>query len=353
MLDIKFIKTESLKEKPAKDKLLGNSFTDYMFTMQYAEGKGWHNPIIEPYRDLGPSPSSMFFYYNQGMFDTLKAYKSVDGKVCLFRPDTNAKRTNRSYNHLCIPSIPEEDFVQAVSELVSVERDWLLEKDGAFLCVRPFVINNNSLGAENEKTYSFVIILSPSIELYEGAFSPVGISVDYEYTRTVNGVTEVIKTGDTQTSKFIAQSRSHSEGFSQVLWLDSADHKYFENTDVMTLFFKIGGKIITPEINGDIIPNITRDWVIDLVKAFDTEVEERKISIDELFEAYKNGLLEEVFITDLSTVISPVNKLRYKKEVMTIGDGGIGELSQKIYNTLTGIQSGALDDPFGWRVEIK
>lgn len=355
MLDIQFKPAAALKERPKKGQPLGfgKIFTDYMFTMQYTEGKGWHDPVIEPFHNLSLSPAAMVFHYGQEMFEGLKAYKGEGGKVFLFRPDMNAKRANRSNDRLCIPQIPEEDFVQAVKELVSVERDWIPEDEGTSLYIRPFIIATDEfLGVAPSQTYLFMIILSPSGAYYESGLAPVGIWIEDEYVRAVKGGTGFAKTGGNYASSLIAQVKAHDEGFSQVLWLDGVERKYIEEVGAMNIFFKISGKLVTPMLNGSILPGVTRDSVIQLVRSWGYEVEERRISVEELLAAQHSGALEEVFGTGTAAVISPVGKLRFQDEIMTIHDGKIGELSQKIYDTVTGIQWGKLDDPFGWRIEV-
>lgn len=355
MLDIQFKPAAALKEKPKKGQPLGfgKIFTDYMFTMQYTEGKGWHDPVIEPFHNLSLSPAAMVFHYGQEMFEGLKAYKGEGGKVFLFRPDMNAKRANRSNDRLCIPRLPEEDFVQAVKELVSVERDWIPEDEGTSLYIRPFIIATDEfLGVAPSQTYLFMIILSPSGAYYESGLAPVGIWIEDEYVRAVKGGTGFAKTGGNYASSLIAQVKAHDEGFSQVLWLDGVERKYIEEVGAMNIFFKISGKLVTPMLNGSILPGVTRDSVIQLARSWGYEVEERRISVEELLAAQHSGALEEVFGTGTAAVISPVGKLRFQDEIMTIHDGKIGELSQKIYDTVTGIQWGKLDDPFGWRIEV-
>ena len=265
----------------------------------------------------------------------------------------NAKRANRSNDRLCIPQIPEEDFVQAVKELVSVERDWIPEDEGTSLYIRPFIIATDEfLGVAPSQTYLFMIILSPSGAYYESGLAPVGIWIEDEYVRAVKGGTGFAKTGGNYASSLIAQVKAHDEGFSQVLWLDGVERKYIEEVGAMNIFFKISGKLVTPMLNGSILPGVTRDSVIQLVRSWGYEVEERRISVEELLAAQHSGALEEVFGTGTAAVISPVGKLRFQDEIMTIHDGKIGELSQKIYDTVTGIQWGKLDDPFGWRIEV-
>ncbi|MEE1197990.1 MAG: branched-chain amino acid aminotransferase [Acutalibacteraceae bacterium] len=354
MLDIKVTKTTNPKEKPAKGAALGfgRIFTDHMFIMNYTEGKGWHDARIEPYHNLELSPASMVFHYGQEMFEGLKAYRNGDNAY-LFRPDMNAKRANASNERLCIPEIPEEDFVQAVAELVKIDKDWIPTDEGTSLYIRPFVIaTDDFLGVAPSKTYMFIVILSPSGAYYASGLAPVGIWIEDEYVRAVKGGMGFAKTGGNYAASLIAQVKAHDGGYSQVLWLDGVERKYIEEVGAMNIFFKIGGKIVTPMLNGSILPGITRNSVIQVCKSWGYEVEERKISVDELVAAAKSGELEEVFGTGTAAVISPVGKLRYVDDVMEIGGGKIGEVTQKLYDTITGIQWGKTEDPFGWRIEL-
>ena len=355
MLDIKIELTKNPKQKPAPGAKLGfgKIFTDHMFMMNYTEGKGWHDPRIVPYQNISLDPSAMVFHYGQEMFEGLKAYKNPDGNVYLFRPDMNAKRTNNTNDRLVIPQLPVEDFVQAVSAVVDVDRDWIPTEPGTSLYLRPFIIATDEfLGVAPSKTYLFMVILSPSGAYYESGLAPVGIWIEDEYVRAVRGGIGFAKTGGNYAASLIAQQKAHDAGFSQVLWLDGVERKYIEEVGAMNIFFKIAGKVVTPALSGSILPGITRDSTIQLCKEWGYEVEERKISADELLEAQNNGTLEEVWGTGTAAVISPVGKLRYKDEVMTIANGETGPLSMKLYDTITGIQLGKLPDNKGWRVKV-
>ena len=355
MLDIKYELTATPKEKPAKGQKLGfgKIFTDHMFVMNYTAGKGWHDARIVPFQNISLSPAAMVYHYGQEMFEGLKAYKGEDGQVYLFRPDMNAKRTNATNDRLVIPQLPEEDFVQAVSAVVDVDRDWIPTEPGTSLYIRPFIIATDEfLGVAPSKTYLFMVILSPSGAYYESGLAPVGIWIEDEYVRAVRGGIGFAKTGGNYAASLIAQQKAHDAGFSQVLWLDGVERKYIEEVGAMNIFFKIAGKVITPSLNGSILPGITRNSTIQLCKDWGYEVEERKISAEELLEAQKNGTLEECFGTGTAAVISPVGKLRYQDDVMTINGGNIGPLSQKLYDTITGIQTGILPDEKGWRVKV-
>ena len=355
MLNIRVEKTQNPKKKPAKgDKLgFGHIFTDHMFIMNYDEGQGWHDARIVPFQNITLSPAAMVFHYGQTMFEGLKAYKGDNGEVYLFRPDMNAKRANNSNKRLCIPSIPEEDFVQAVKAVVDIDRDWIPDEPGTSLYIRPFVISTDDhLGVAPSKSYLFMVILSPSGAYYESGLAPVGIWIEDDYVRAVRGGIGFAKTGGNYAASLAAQVKAHDDGYSQVLWLDGVERKYIEEVGAMNIVFKIAGKVVTPMLNGSILPGITRDSVLTLCRDWGYEVEERKISVDELIEAAHNGTLEEVFGTGTAAVVSPVGKLRYKNEVFEIGGGKIGELTQKLYDELTGIQWGKRPDTRGWRQTV-
>lgn len=353
MLDIKITKTNTPKAKPEGALGFGKIFTDHMFIMNYTEGRGWHDARIEPFADLTMSPASMVFHYGQEMFEGLKAYRGENGETYLFRPDMNAKRTNDTNDRLCIPHLPEEDFVQAVKAIVKVDEDWVPSEPGTSLYVRPFIIATDPfLGVSPSKTYLFIIILSPSGAYYASGLQPVGIWIEDDYVRAVRGGMGFAKTGGNYAASLAAQVKAHDAGYSQVLWLDGVERKYIEEVGAMNIFFKIDGKIVTPKLNGSILPGITRNSVLQLCRAWGMDVEERLVSVEELLEAQHNGKLEEVFGTGTAAVISPVGKLRYKDDVMQIGDGSIGPVSQKLYDTITGIQLGKIADEFGWRVTV-
>ena len=354
-MEIKVTKTTAPKAKPAKGEKLGfgHIFTDHMFVMNYTEGKGWHDARIEPYANLSLAPSAMVFHYGQEMFEGLKAYRGADDKIYLFRPDMNAKRANASNERLCIPEIPEDMFVEAVKAVVDIDRDWVPSDEGTSLYIRPFVIATDEfLGVAPSKTYLFMVILSPSGAYYESGLAPVGIWIEDEYVRAVKGGMGFAKTGGNYAASLAAQVKAHDDGYSQVLWLDGVERTYIEEVGAMNIFFKIDGKIVTPMLNGSILPGITRNSVIELCKQWGMTVEERKVSVDELITAQKEGRLEECFGTGTAAVISPVGKLRYKDDVMTINNNEIGEISQKLYDTITGIQWGKIAGPEGWSVEV-
>lgn len=355
MLNIRVEKTKNPKEIPGKDNPLtfGTIFTDHMFMMNYETGKGWFDPRIVPYQKLELEPSAMVFHYAQEMFEGLKAYRADDGRALLFRPDMNAKRAKATNERLCIPQIPEEDFVQAIKELVKVDEAWIPTKEGTSLYVRPFIIATDEfLGVRPSDTYLFIIILSPVGAYYPEGLNPVKIWIEDDYVRAVRGGIGFAKTGGNYAASLAAQVKAHDEGYSQVLWLDGVERKYIEEVGAMNIFFKINGKVVTPMLNGSILPGITRNSTIELLKQWGIPVEERRISVDELLEAATNGSLEEVFGTGTAAVISPVGHLRFEDNVIQVQDGGIGPISQKLYDTIVGTQLGRIEDVNNWTVTI-
>ena len=356
-MDIRFEKASVLKQKPADETKLGfgQIFTDHMFIMDYTEGQGWHDARIIPYGDLTLSPAALCLHYGQEVFEGMKAYRRKDGEIQLFRPTENFKRLNSSNERLVIPELPVEMAMEGLMELLKVEKDWVPSADGASLYIRPFIIAVDPfLGVRPGSEYRFIIILSPSGAYYASGLNPVKIYVESKYVRAVRGGMGYTKTGGNYAASLKGQDEAHNEGYSQVLWLDGVEQKYVEEVGAMNIMFVIDGEIVTPELQGSILPGITRKSVLELCKSWGMKVSERRISIEEIAKAYDEGKLNEVFGTGTAAVISPVGKLRYVDDVMTIGDGGIGELSQKLYDTVTGIQTGKVADPYGnWHVCVE
>ena len=356
MLEIKIEKTTNPKPIPGPENPLvfGTIFTDHMYVMDYTKGKGWHDPRIIPYQPVVLEPSAMVFHYGQEMFEGLKAYKTDDGRTLLFRPDKNIERANNSNRRLMIPEIDPEDFLNAIKTLVKVDEAWIPSKPGTSLYIRPFVIATDPfLGVRPSDTYKFIIILSPVGAYYPEGLNPVKIWIEDEYVRAVKGGIGEAKTGGNYVASLAAQVKAHDEGYSQVLWLDGVERKYIEEVGAMNIFFKINGRVVTPMLNGSILPGVTRNTCIALCKEWGMPVEERRISVEELVEAARTGALEEVWGSGTAAVISPVGHLRYEEEVFEIGDGGIGPVSQRLYETVTGIQLGHLEDTHHWTVEVK
>lgn len=356
MQTIRIERTTAPKEKPGQDNPLvfGTIFTDHMFVMDYDEENGWHDPRVIPYQPLVLEPSCMVFHYGQEMFEGLKAYKADDGRILLFRPDKNIERANRSNRRLCIPEIPEDIFLEALKTVVKVDADWIPTRPGTALYIRPFVIATDPfLGVRPSHTYKFIIILSPVGAYYESGLDPVKIWIEDEYVRAVKGGIGEAKTGGNYVASLASQVKAHDEGYAQVLWLDGVHRKYIEEVGAMNIFFKINGTVVTPALNGSILPGVTRDSAIQLCKMWEIPVEERQISVDEVIKTAESGEMEECFGTGTAAVVSPVGELRFENEKMPISNNHIGELTQRIYDTITGIQLGRIEGPEGWSVEVK
>ena len=347
--------SRNLKDKPADESKLGfgHIFTDHMLMINYTDGKGWHDARIVPYGNLSLDPACQVLHYGQEIFEGLKCYRTPQGGFNLFRPRANFERFARSAERMGMAPLPVEDGLETLLALLDVDKEWTPHQEGTSLYIRPFIIATEPfLGVDVSETFLFMIILSPSGAYYESGLEPVGIWIEDEYVRAVRGGMGFAKTGGNYAASLAGQVKAHDDGYSQVLWLDGVERKYIEEVGAMNIFFKIDGKIVTPMLNGSILPGITRDSVLQICRDWGLPTEERRISVDELLEAQANGKLEEVFGTGTAAVISPVGKLRYKDDVMVIGDGKIGEISQKLYDTVTGIQLGKIEDKFGWRVKV-
>jgi branched-chain amino acid aminotransferase len=348
-------RTEHPKEKPsAKGLRFGTVFTDHMFVMDYDTKNGWNNGRIVPYGPIQLDPAAVVLHYGQEMFEGLKAYKTAAGRVQLFRPDMNAKRTNRTNDRLCIPSIDEELFVDAIKSLVAVDQDWIPEGEGTALYIRPFIFGDEAfLGVRKSDTYKFMIILSPVGPYFENGLAPTKMYVEDVYVRAVKGGTGEAKCGGNYGGSLKAQEIAHEKGYEQILWLDAYEQKYIEEIGAANAFFVIGDEIVTSELNGSILPGITRNSIIALCKKKGYKISERKVSIDEIEEAYHKGQLKEMFASGTAAIVSPVGELLYKGENMVINDNKIGPVAQEMYDTIYGIQTGKVEDFMGWTVPVE
>lgn len=353
-LEIKIVNSETKKEKlPADQLVFGKTFTDHMFVMDYTEGQGWHDPQVIPYQPLTIEPSCMVFHYGQSVFEGMKAYLSKEGKILLFRPQKNFERMNKSNDRLCIPQIDEEFALEALKKLIEVDQDWIPTAEGTSLYIRPFIIaTDESLGVHPSHTYKFIIIMSPVGSYYAEGINPVKIYVEDEYVRAAPGGTGKAKTGGNYASSLKGQAVAEEKGYSQVLWLDAVEKKYIEEVGSMNIFFKINGEVHTPALNESILEGVTRNSAIQLLKHWGVPVVERKISVEDLWDAYVAGQFEEAFGTGTAAVISPVGELFWNEHKMVLNNNQTGEIAQKLYDTITGIQAGKVEDPFGWTVEV-
>jgi len=349
-MQLTFTRAETLKPKPDDKNLgFGTLFTDYMFNMDYDPEKGWHDPRIEPYGPFSMDPATMFLHYGQGVFEGLKAYRTDTGNIQLFRPDQNIKRMNRSCRRMCMPELDPDFALESLKRLVAVEKDWVPKAAGTSLYIRPTMIATDPfLGVRASHTYRYFIILSPVGAYYPEGFNPIKILVTRDYVRAVRGGVGEAKTPGNYAASLLAGQQAHDEGYTQVLWLDGVEQKYLEEVGAMNIFFVIDGEIVTPELNGSILPGITRKSVIELARNWGDKISERRISIDEVMTAGDQGRLQEAFGAGTAAVVSPVGEIKYGGKVITIAEGKVGPMAQKYYSALTDIQYGKAEDPMGW-----
>ena len=356
MFEIRVTKTTAPKQKPADQNNLGfgNFYTDHMFLMNYDEGQGWHDARIVPYGPIPLDPAAMCLHYGQEVFEGLKAYRTKSGKIQLFRPDKNMARLNKSNERLCIPLIDEEFAVEAMKKLVKIDEDWVPTAEGTSLYLRPYIFAvDPHVGVHPAHHLIFAIILSPVGAYYPEGLAPTKIYVEQNYVRAVKGGVGFAKTAANYAASLKSQDDADKQGYTQVLWLDGVERKYVEEVGTMNVFFVFGDEIVTPALQGSILGGITRMSVIDILRSKGYNVTERKLSIDEVAQAYKAGKLTEAFGSGTAAVISPIGQLKWGDDVMIINNNEIGKLSQELYDTLTGIQWDKIEDKFGWTVPIE
>lgn len=358
VLDIKIYKTTEPKVKPTVEEEaslgFGTTFSDHMFVMEYDSDKGWHDARIVPFGPIPFLPSAAVFHYGAEVFEGLKAYRTANGKVQLFRPEENAQRLYNSAERLCIPAVDPADFLEALNALMEVEKDWVPKSFGTSLYLRPFLFATDpALGLHTIHHAMFVIIASPSGSYYKEGINPVKIMIETQDVRAVRGGTGYAKCGGNYAAANRAGYKAEQKGYTQVLWLDGVHQKYIEEVGAMNVMFKIAGKIVTPDLIGTVLPGITRKSCIELLKEMDYEVEERRISVDEIMEALENGTLEEMWGTGTAAVVSPVGHLAYKDKEYCINNNEIGPVTQKLYDELTGIQWGKKEDTRNWIKTVK
>lgn len=340
-MNITFTKIDCPKEKPDSSTLgFGTVFTDHMFIMEYSSEQGWHDARIVPFGRISLHPASTVLHYGSEIFEGLKAYRRKDGKVQLFRPIENIRRMNNSADRMCLPKIDENDFMQILTTFVSTEQEWVPSATGTSLYLRPFMFGNDeTLGVHAVHNATFILIASPVGSYYKEGINPVKIMIESTDVRAVRGGTGEAKCGGNYAASNRAGERAEQKGYSQVLWLDGVERKYIEEVGAMNVMFKINGEIVTPALTGSILPGITRKSCIEVLKNKGYTVHERLLSVDELEAAMEDGSLEEAWGCGTAAVVSPIGELCYKDKVSIINGGKIGEVTQMLYDTLTGILS--------------
>ena len=355
MEEIKITRAATLKEKPESSTLVfGKAMTDHMFLVDYDEGQGWHDPRIVPYGPLQIDPAAKVLHYAEEIFEGLKAYRTADGSIQLFRVMDNIQRMNDSADRLCMPQIPAELALAGITELVKLEQDWVPHEKDTSLYIRPFMIGlDPALGVHSSHHVQFIVIVCPVGAYYPEGLNPVKIYIEDEDVRAVKGGTGMAKTGGNYAASLRAGNRAEKKGYTQVLWLDGVHRKYIEEVGAMNVMFKVAGKILTPDLNGSVLPGITRRSILQLAEDMGIKASERRISMEEVAEGIRSGNLIEAFGSGTAAVISPVGEFYWNGEHLQVGDGNIGPVSQKFYDTLTGIQYGEIEDPHGWVTVVR
>ncbi|MBQ3065175.1 MAG: branched-chain amino acid aminotransferase [Clostridia bacterium] len=349
--EISITKTTQPKERLADESKLGfgKIFTDHMFIMDYSDDSGWHDARIVPFGPIALHPASTVLHYGAEIFEGMKAYRTANGEISMFRPLENIRRLNQSAERLCLPTIDEEACLDILKTLVALEKDWVPHADGTSLYIRPYIYGNDPhLGVHAVHNATFVVICSPVGAYYAEGIKPVKIAIESEDVRAVRGGTGYAKCGGNYAASLRAGKRAEERGYTQVLWLDGVERKYIEEVGAMNVMFKINGKIVTPTLTGSVLPGITRKSCVELLREWGYEVEERLISVDELFDAAEKGTLEEAWGTGTAAVVSPIGHLSYKDQIYTVSNNEIGALTQKLYDELTGIQWGKSEDKHNW-----
>lgn len=351
MQEIKIILKEGRSKVVLPDNLIfGKLFTDHLFVMDYDQEKGgWFNPTIQPYTDFHISPAAMVLHYGQAIFEGMKAYRHKSGKIALFRPEKNFERLNNSARRMCMPEVDIDFVLKALNELIKIDSEWVPTKKDHSLYIRPFMVATEGvIGVRPSTQYKFFIILSPVGPYYPEGFKPVAIYATDKYVRAVRKGVGDCKTAGNYGASLLGQVEAKKLGFSQVLWLDAIELKYIEEVGTMNIFVRFKDEVATPMLTGSILPGITRMSTIQVLKDWGYNIQERMISINEIFEGYKNGNLVEMFGTGTAAVISAVSKLRFNDEEIKFSDTEPGELSKKLYEEITGIQFGFKEDKYNW-----
>ncbi|MGX9727628.1 MAG: branched-chain amino acid aminotransferase [Candidatus Electronema sp. VV] len=349
-LEITLRKAETLKAKPDESNLgFGRHFTDHMFVMRWSAGQGWHDAEIKPYGPFSLDPAAMVLHYSQEIFEGLKAYHGADGSILLFRPLDNLRRLNRSAIRMCMPEIPAEEVLEALKQMIALDRGWVPQAPGASLYIRPAMIATEAaVGLHPSNEYLFFIICCPVGAYYAEGFKPTKICVEDRYVRASAGGVGEAKTGGNYAASLKAFAEAKEKGCSQVLWLDAAERKYVEEVGTSNIFFVLNGELVTPPLGGTILPGITRDTVLQLAADWGIRASERRISMEEIMAAAADGSLTEAFGSGTAAVISPVGEFLYQERSIVIGGGKTGPVAQRLFDGIQQLQRGQLPDTHGW-----
>mgnify|MGYP006282861585 CR=1 FL=1 len=359
-MDIKMnlVPEDERKSKPVSDDELGfgTLFTDHMFQMKWSPENNWYNAEIKKFEPFMISPAAIVLHYGIEIFEGLKAYRTDEGNIQLFRPQKNIERMNQSAERMVLPQLNMDFALESIKKLVGLEKDWVPHTFGTSLYIRPTMLGvDRFIGVHPAEDVLYYVILSPVGAYYATGFAPVDILVESEYIRAAVGGTGFAKTGGNYAASLKAAQKAEEKGYTQVLWLDAKERKYVEEVGTMNMFFVMDDEVVTAPLTGSILPGVTRDSVLTILKDWGIDANERKITIDEVIENAKSGKLVEAFGSGTAAVITPVGSLHYNGTDYEMGGDKdkVGELTQKLYNYLTGIQYGREEDKFGWIEKIE
>ena len=350
-LNIEILKTSNSKIEEVKwDELqFGHTFSDHMFVMDYKDGK-WQNPKISEFTDLKLSPATSILHYGQTFFEGMKATKNEQGEIVLFRPEENAKRFNISAERMCMPEVPVATFIEALRTLLNVDKDWVPQKSGYSLYIRPFMIAMDPyVGIKPSETYKFIIFTCPVGAYYS---EPVKVKIETHFSRAVEGGTGFAKAGGNYAGSLYPAMKGQAEGFRQLIWTDAREHKYIEESGTMNVLFVIDGKIITPKSSDTILAGITRRSVVDIAKDWGYDVEERRISVEEVVLAMKEGRMSEAFGAGTAATIAQISAIHHEGVTYDLPDVKGRDFSNKVLTYLDEYKSGKVEDKFKWLMKV-
>ncbi len=356
-VDIKVVplKESEMRPVPTGNYGFGKTMTNRMFTQYYSSDKGWHDATIGPYGPFSLEPATSVFHYAQEIFEGTKAYRLTDGNINLFRPWENMKRFNNSARRMAMPNVDEEEHLEAIIQLISMDQEWTPSQPGSALYIRPTMIATEPfLGVHASSNYLHFVILSPVGAYFAEGFNPVPVHISHEYRRAVKGGTGAAKTGGNYAASLLAGADAKEKGYSQVLWLDAIEGRFIEEVGAMNICFVYGDDhIVTPPLTGSILPGVTRDSVIKLGRHLGYQVTEEMVDVNDLLADIQSGKISEVFGCGTAAVIAPVGKFGYRDEEYIVNNYEVGPVAKHLYQQLTDIQYGRILDPFDWTLTIK
>ena len=350
-MDINITRAErsKLNEMSLENIPFGRYYTDHMLEADYENGE-WKNIEIKPYQPLLMEPSTAALHYGQAIFEGIKAYKGKDGNAYIFRPYDNYKRFNLSAERMQMPQVPEDIFMEGMRMLIDIDKNWIPQNPDHSLYIRPFMFSSDPvIGVKPSDNYKFMIILSPAGPYYN---QPIRIYVEEKYVRAAPGGVGYAKAAGNYGASMYATALAKKNGYDQVLWTDAIEHKYVQEIGTMNVFFIIGDTAITPSLDeGTILGGVTRDSAMTILKEMGFKVEERRISVDDIINAHKAGVLYEVFGTGTAATITQIKELRYKDYVMEF-DIAKSKTAPELKKKLTEIREGKTEDKYGWMYKI-